>query len=52
MKEKERDAKYVLINLTKNYEKIMETNKYPHPENIDIEILKEPGSLDKHQFMI
>ena len=38
-------------NLTKHYEKIMETDKYPYPEDIEIEMLQEPGSLEKHQFM-
>ena len=47
------NRKNVLINnLTKHYKKIMETNKYPYPEDIEIEMLQELGSLEKHQFMI
>ena len=25
--------------------------EYPYPEDIEIEMLQEPGSLEKHQFM-
>ena len=30
----------------------METNKSPYPEDVEIEMLQELGSLEKHQFMI